>query len=45
MPFGLALTAAALLAVSSPGIVLAWDNYSFSAASENELTAVHSGLS
>ena len=37
MPFGLAIAAAALLAVSSPGVVLGWDNYSFSAASENEM--------
>ena len=37
MPFGLAIAAAALLAVSSPGVVLAWDNYSFSGASENEM--------
>ncbi len=34
---GLAVVAAALLAVGSPGLVLAWDNNSFSGASENEM--------
>jgi uncharacterized protein YkwD len=37
VPFGLAIAAAALLAVSSPGVILAWDDYSFSSSSENEM--------
>jgi uncharacterized protein YkwD len=37
VPLGLAIAAAALLAVSSPGVVLAWDNYSFSSSSENQM--------
>ena len=37
MPFGLAIAAAALLAVSSPGVVLGWNNSSFSSSSENQM--------
>ena len=36
-PLGIAVAVAALLAVSSPGVVLAWNNYSFSSSSENEM--------
>ena len=32
-----AVTAAALIAVSSPAVVLGWDNYSFSSTAENKL--------
>jgi len=37
LPLGIAIAAAAMLAVSSPGIVLGWNNYSFSSAEEGEM--------
>ena len=37
MPIGIALIAAALIAAGSPAVVLGWNNYSFSAASEGEM--------
>ena len=37
LSIGIALVAAALLAVGSPGIALGWTNYSFSATQEGEM--------
>jgi uncharacterized protein YkwD len=37
MPLGIALVAAALLAAGAPSVALGWDNYSFSAAQEDEM--------
>ena len=36
-PLGIAIALAALAAVASPGIALAWTNYSFSSSSESEM--------
>src|SRR5687768_16925911 len=37
LPFTLAIAVAFMLAVTSPGVVLGWDNNSFSSSSENEM--------
>ena len=37
VPLGIAIVVAALVAIASPGIVLAWTNYSFSSSSESEM--------
>ena len=37
LPLGIALAAAALIAIGSPSAVLGWDNYSFSSTQEGEM--------